>query len=133
MLLRRTRPLYPGSRPTARAGYSSSRLPSLGHLLTIFVQRGGQPAAFSSRVARGSRRRRLITAINLYGSGGAIILLITAANPLNRRVPPRRREAANECVGACPLAHARTRARSPLGPAGSASSPRNGWGWPCAG
>src|SRR5205823_9390140 len=45
MPLRRTRPLHPESRPTARAGYSSSRLPSLDHLLTIiFVQRGGQPA-----------------------------------------------------------------------------------------
>src|SRR5205823_8172991 len=49
MRLRRTRPLYPESRPTARAGYSSSRLPSLDHFLTIFVQRGGL-AAFSDGV-----------------------------------------------------------------------------------
>src|SRR5205823_6809072 len=49
MRLRRTRPLYPESRPTARAGYSSSRLPSLDHFLTIFVQRGGL-AAFSDAV-----------------------------------------------------------------------------------
>src|SRR6266576_5891565 len=53
MRLRRTRPLYPESRPTARAGYSSSRLPSLAHLLTIFVQRGGQPATFSPRCRLG--------------------------------------------------------------------------------
>ena len=42
---------YPEFRPTTRAGYSSSCLPSLDHLLTIFVQRGGQPATFSPRVA----------------------------------------------------------------------------------
>src|SRR6266516_7893416 len=47
------------------------------------------------------------------------------------RSPFRRQGPATGCVGVCLLAHARTRARSPLGPVGSASSPRSGWGWRC--
>jgi hypothetical protein len=45
---------------------------------------------------------------------------------LKLQSPPLRRWAATGCVGGCPPARARAPARSPVGLAGSASSPRSG-------
>jgi hypothetical protein len=58
-------------------------------------------------------------------------LLEIPVRRLTRRSRPRRRRAGTGCVGGCRVAHARTRARSLLGLAGNASSPRSGWGWRC--
>src|SRR3954470_17446414 len=96
--LRRTRPLHPESRPTARAGYSSPPpFPRPPHDLRI--GRGSTGNLLTS-----CRPRKSVAPTNnrdkpSAGPAAPIILLITAANPLTRRVPPRRREVANECVG----------------------------------